>query len=223
MIIVHFSQLFTPFQTLIIQNTLCFLDKFDAVQSYPHCFGQIQTAYDENSALLDAFAERRCINGLDNQLQQYSTSYLSQCKKTTSLLQKVRFLTQTGVPTTSCVDSALICPITCDDGSSISLFKATGTSMLLLSQFEQKLVNEGPFTVQMQYYQDLNDYTTGIYEHKSGILLDTVTVDLVGYDTDYWICKGWFGKQWGVNGYFKIRKGTNECGIEEETVTVKVK
>lgn len=31
---------------------------------------------------------------------------------------------------------------------------------------------------------------------------------------DYWLCANTWGTSWGMGGFFKIRKGKNECGIE---------
>lgn len=31
---------------------------------------------------------------------------------------------------------------------------------------------------------------------------------------DYWLCANTWSKSWGMDGMFKIRRGTNECGIE---------
>lgn len=31
---------------------------------------------------------------------------------------------------------------------------------------------------------------------------------------DYWLCSNTWGNSWGMSGMFKIRRGRNECGIE---------
>ena len=31
---------------------------------------------------------------------------------------------------------------------------------------------------------------------------------------DYWLLVNSWGKEWGQNGLFKIKRGTNECAIE---------
>ncbi|KAJ0112401.1 hypothetical protein Patl1_00742 [Pistacia atlantica] len=48
-------------------------------------------------------------------------------------------------------------------------------------------------------------------------------VKLIGWGTsddgeDYWLLANQWNKGWGDDGYFKIKRGTNECGIEEDVV-----
>ena len=45
---------------------------------------------------------------------------------------------------------------------------------------------------------------------------------VVGYGTengrDYWLVKNSWGPGWGANGFIKMRRGTNECGIADVCV-----
>jgi len=44
------------------------------------------------------------------------------------------------------------------------------------------------------------------------------SVKLIGWGEEngvlYWLMVNSWGEQWGANGLFKIRRGTNECGVE---------
>ncbi|XP_062950251.1 dipeptidyl peptidase 1 isoform X1 [Cynocephalus volans] len=89
-----------------------------------------------------------------------------------------------------------------------------------------ELVHHGPMSVAFEVYSDFLHYRKGIY-HRTGLRdpfnpfeLTNHAVLLVGYGTDpasgmdYWIVKNSWGPSWGENGYFRIRRGTDECAIE---------
>lgn len=67
-------------------------------------------------------------------------------------------------------------------------------------------INAAPKTFQL--------YSDGIYDDE---MCSSNSVNhamlVVGYGPDYWILKNWWGDQWGENGYMRIRKGKNICGI----------
>ena len=94
-----------------------------------------------------------------------------------------------------------------------------------------ELYERGPITVAMYVYQSLfsffNNYPTGIYAYKtrSEPLLGGHAVNVVGWGenetgTKYWIAKNSWGPDWGDNGYFKILRGQDFCGIESEIAAV---
>jgi cathepsin B len=91
---------------------------------------------------------------------------------------------------------------------------------------ESKMMNElstnGPFEVAFSVYEDFLSYKTGVYTHTSGRMLGGHAVKVVGYGsesgTDYWLIANSWNETWGDNGFFKISRGNNECGIESQGV-----
>ncbi|XP_033213756.1 cathepsin L1-like [Belonocnema kinseyi] len=67
-------------------------------------------------------------------------------------------------------------------------------------------INASPKTFQL--------YHTGIYDDPACV---SSTVNhamlLVGYSPKYWILKNWWGNTWGENGYMRLAKNKNRCGV----------
>jgi len=73
---------------------------------------------------------------------------------------------------------------------------------------------EGAFSV----YEDFMAYTGGIYQHVTGGYEGGHAIRILGYGvengTKYWLIANSWNEHWGEKGYFRIVRGTNECGIE---------
>ena len=125
-------------------------------------------------------------------------------------------------------------PYTSDDGLATacqSEGKKVGAVITDLVEIEpdedaiaERLVKFGPVSVAV----DASSwwlYTGGVLttcntrELNHGVLL-------VGYDNNasppYWIIKNSWSENWGEDGYIRIEKGTNQCGLNENPLSVKV-
>jgi len=86
------------------------------------------------------------------------------------------------------------------------------------SNIMTEISTNGPIEVAFQVYSDFMSYSSGIYYHHSGSYEGGHAVKMLGYGTangeKYWLCANSWNTDWGEKGYFRIRRGTNECGIE---------
>merc|ERR1712142_798301 len=106
-------------------------------------------------------------------------------------------------------------------------------------RMREALVRRGPIAVSFQVYSDLVHYQGGVYHHVPTKFDDQIigggfdpfeltnhVVLIVGYGTEpgtnqpYWIVKNSWGEEWGENGFFRIRRGSDECAIESLAVEV---
>lgn len=66
-----------------------------------------------------------------------------------------------------------------------------------------------------------SNYASGVYQGCSSTSANHAVL-AVGYGTengvDYWLVKNSWGTNWGDKGYIKIKRGSNECGIEMEAM-----
>jgi cathepsin B len=91
----------------------------------------------------------------------------------------------------------------------------------------QECLLEGPVDATFNVYKDFYDVAArgDVYEHTTGSYDGIHSVKLIGWGTsengvDYWWVQNSWGKSWGVlDGFFKIRRGSNECGFESLVYT----
>jgi len=121
------------------------------------------------------------------------------------------------------VGEDLTCPTQCDDGSPLDYVHATVTDVLYMTD-ERMMMEEiylhGSIAASFTIYTDFMYYASGIYYHLVGEALGGHAIKLVGYGEErgvkYWIAQNSWGPSWGENGYFRIARGVDNCGIEAD-------
>merc|ERR1712166_1048206 len=88
------------------------------------------------------------------------------------------------------------------------------------TQIMTKLTTNGPLYVAFSVYSDFPAYKSGVYHKTSGSsYLGGHAVTLVGYGElsgeKYWKIKNSWNEDWGNGGHFLIKRGSDECGIED--------
>jgi len=82
-----------------------------------------------------------------------------------------------------------------------------------------ELATNGPVESAFTVYADFVHYKSGVYSHQTGEPLGGHAIKVIGYGTengtDYWLVQNSWTTTWGDGGYFKIKRGDDECGIED--------
>jgi len=89
---------------------------------------------------------------------------------------------------------------------------------------QNAIMTGGPVETAFTVFADFEEYNGGVYEHQTDESVGGHAVRIVGWgvdaDTgkDYWKVANSWNQYWGEEGYFRIIRGTNEGGIESQTV-----
>ena len=115
------------------------------------------------------------------------------------------------------------CVQNCDDGNKkeYSTQMTYGSSAYSVSgenNIMQELYENGPVEASFTVYEDFVTYKSGVYQHVTGGVLGGHAIKMIGWGVEngekYWLCVNSWNDEWGDKGLFKIKRGSNECGIE---------
>ena len=116
-----------------------------------------------------------------------------------------------------------VCKNNCDDGNKkdyisqmsygLSAYSVSGEKNIM-----QEIYENGPVEGSFYVFQDFVTYKSGIYKHVTGEHLGGHAIKIIGWGVKngvkYWQCVNSWNEEWGDKGFFKIIRGTNDCGIE---------
>ncbi|XP_064459374.1 uncharacterized protein LOC135369786 [Ornithodoros turicata] len=89
-------------------------------------------------------------------------------------------------------------------------------------QIKAEIYKNGPVEADFDVYEDFWHYKSGVYQKHTGPYFHSHAVKILGWGTEkgvpYWLAANSWNTDWGENGYFKILRGSNECGIEDYVI-----
>lgn len=125
------------------------------------------------------------------------------------------------------------CSPRCHDGSLIaqkyyaidlvSPYAAESAAQTAIA-IQQELMARGPVEASFFVFSDFPSYTGGVYARTAGATyVGSHAVRLVGWGVDsagtpFWTAANSWGDSWGEHGFFRIVRGSNECGIEDRVI-----
>lgn len=87
---------------------------------------------------------------------------------------------------------------------------------------QTEIMKNGPVEGAFSVYSDFLLYKSGVYQHVKGAELGGHAIRVLGWGVEnsvpYWLVANSWNPTWGDQGYFKILRGSDECGIEDEMV-----
>jgi cathepsin B len=87
---------------------------------------------------------------------------------------------------------------------------------------QKEIMTHGPVEVAFEVYEDFLNYESGVYVHTGGKLGGGHAVKMIGWGMDqgmpYWLVANSWNTDFGEDGFFRILRGVDECGIESGVV-----
>lgn len=109
-------------------------------------------------------------------------------------------------------------PFAQDKHSASSHYYVTGGEAAI----RQEVYTNGPAEAAFNVYEDFMNYKSGVYHHTTGDYLGGHAVKIIGWgtlsNTPYWLVANSWNSTWGLQGFFMIERGNDECGFEDGVV-----
>lgn len=91
-----------------------------------------------------------------------------------------------------------------------------------VKQIQTEIFKNGPVEGAFSVYADFLNYKSGVYQQHSSESMGAHAIRILGWGVEngvpYWLCANSWNTDWGDKGYFKILRGSDECGIEDSIV-----
>jgi len=122
------------------------------------------------------------------------------------------------------------CPAACDSNSTYStpyasdkhIFASAYSVNSDQNSIMTEIMTNGPVEAAFTVYADFITYKSGVYVYTTGDELGGHAVKILGWgvenNTAYWLVANSWNPDWGLDGFFKIARGVDECGIEDNIV-----
>jgi len=89
-------------------------------------------------------------------------------------------------------------------------------------QIQRMIMAGGPVETAFTVYSDFENYVGGVYHHVTGEVAGGHAVKMVGWGVDngvkYWKVANSWNPYWAESGYFRMRRGNNEGGMEDQVM-----
>jgi len=121
------------------------------------------------------------------------------------------------------------CATKCADGSPFTRIRAKTAGNVLggVVPMQKELMTHGPLGGSFFVYKSFFTYKSGVYSklpeegQKPEDVVGEHGVKIIGWGidsgVDYWLIANSWDTTWGEQGFFRTRRGNDECGIESPT------
>ncbi|KAA6375383.1 MAG: putative cathepsin B2 cysteine protease, partial [Streblomastix strix] len=198
-------------------------DSFDSRSAWPDAILPVRDkggcsadwAFAVVDVLGDALGIKGCSQGYLSAQQLLSCDSVDQgCTSGTTRTALNYLFTTKGIATEKCIPyisgsgRVPACSAQCSDKTEVVHHKVSNITLFsgTEEQIRADIMQYGPATMSFDGYEDFLSYKSGVYKHRSGKAVGTVSVIVIGWGIEngepYWFCQNALGKSWGEQVYY---------------------